>query len=43
MQVVGVPYPGLDPEKLSDADLVLATLEGAGPADLGVGGPPRRP
>lgn len=36
MQVVGVPYPGLDPGKLADADLVLPSLAGAGPADLRV-------
>lgn len=36
MQVIGVPYPGLDPSKLSDADLVLESLAGTGPADLGI-------
>lgn len=39
MQVVGVPYPGLDPAKLAEADLVLLSLEGAGPGVLGVAEP----
>ncbi|MFM8412847.1 MAG: HAD-IA family hydrolase [Alphaproteobacteria bacterium] len=41
MQVVGVPYPGLDPGKLADADLVLSSLAGASPGDLGIAGPGR--
>ena len=36
MQVVAVPYPGMDPAKLAGADRVLPTLAGVTPADLGL-------
>ena len=34
MQAIGVPYPGLDPEKLAAADLRLTSLEEIGAGDL---------
>jgi pseudouridine-5'-monophosphatase len=36
MQVVAVPYPGLDPEKLRDADLLVRSLEELDPAVLNI-------
>lgn len=41
MQVVAVPYPGMDPEKLADADRVLSSLSGVTPGDLGIARPAR--
>jgi pseudouridine-5'-monophosphatase len=40
MQVVGVPYPGMDPARLAAADLVVGSLRELEAADLL--GPPRR-
>lgn len=34
MQVLAVPYPGLDPARLTDADLLLDSLEEVSAADL---------
>lgn len=36
MRVVGVPYPGMDAARLAGADLVLDSLAGVGPRDLGI-------
>lgn len=41
MQVVAVPYPGMDPGKLADADRVLSSLSGVTPGDLGIARPAR--
>jgi pseudouridine-5'-monophosphatase len=37
MQVVAVPYPGMEPERLAAADAVLPSLADLRPADLGLG------
>jgi pseudouridine-5'-monophosphatase len=34
MQVLAVPYPGMNPERLQSADLLLESLEGVNAADL---------
>lgn len=36
MQVVAVPYPGMEAERLAAADLVLGSLRELSPADLGL-------
>jgi hypothetical protein len=35
MQAVAVPYPGMDPERLAQAELLLESLTQITPADLG--------
>lgn len=41
MQVVAVPYPGMDPARLADADLLASSLVELSPATFGaVGGSP---
>lgn len=37
MQVIAVPYPGMDPAKLAAADLVVGSLCDLDPATLGTG------
>jgi len=39
MQVVAVPYPGMDVAKLADADLVVESLGALDPDALGIAGP----
>jgi beta-phosphoglucomutase-like phosphatase (HAD superfamily) len=36
MQVVAVPYPGMEPERLAQAELLLDSLTQITPADLGL-------
>ncbi len=38
MQIVAVPYPGMEPERLAAADVVLSSLLELAPEDLGVRG-----